>query len=70
MSPSEGRSTTHETFPQRLEELRWRMDLLPHEQRPHLHISGGAAEKQYRHGRHGRGWAFAIVETLRLINRS
>ena len=35
-------------FLQKLEELRWKIDLLPESQRLHLHQLASAAEQQYR----------------------
>ena len=47
MSQSE-KATTKESFQQRLDRLRWKIDLLPAEQRPHLFELAEVVEQQYR----------------------
>ena len=42
------RPKTGESFKEKLTRLRWKIDSLPEEQRPHLHALAEVIEKQHR----------------------
>ena len=69
MSQNRTESATHDAHLQKLDELRWRIDLLPAEQRPHLHELANVAEEQYRRLQKDRTAIRQIMDDLRLIEK-
>ena len=46
------RTEAGESFEQKLTRLRWKIDFLPEEQRPHLHALAEVVEKQHQRLKH------------------
>ncbi len=69
MWQNEGKPATPDGYQQKLEELRWRIDLLPVEQRPHLHKMANVAEQQHQHRLDDPGGVGDMVSDLRLLKK-
>lgn len=69
MSQNENRPATLDGFQQKLEELRWRIDLLPRELRPHLHKLANVAEAQHEQRPEDSSGAGDVVSDLRLLEK-
>ena len=69
MSQNERKPATPDGYQQKLAELRWRIDLLPREQRPHLHKLANVAEEKQEQRPDAPSEARDMVSDLRLLEK-
>ncbi len=69
MSQNDRESATLDGFQQKLDELRWRIDLLPERRRPHLHKMANVVEQQCQDKPDGANAAGDVVSDLRLLEK-
>ena len=69
MSQNERETAAPDGFQQKLNELRWRIDLLPRQQRSGLHRLANAAEQQHQRKPERANGARDKMDSLRLLEK-